>query len=232
MLTFEYENKGGVYMYTRAELKQNAKNALKGKWGSAILASILSGIVILIIYWIVGKINGIITGIIGEGVRYIFSLLLALLQIAIVTPVTVGLYSFFLKLTEENKPEVGEIFSGFKNSASNSMIMGVLIYVYTLLWTLLFIIPGVIKSFSYSMSYYIMAENPTISAEEAITKSRELMNGHKAELFFLELSFIGWAILATLTCGIGYIWLTPYMSKTMANFYQAIKQDNIVQVQY
>jgi len=215
-------------MYTRAELKQNAKNALKGKWGTAILASILSGVVTFVIYWIVGIVNGIITGILGEGLGYIFSLVLGLLQIAVIAPVSVGVYSFFLKLTEENKPEVGEIFNGFKNSASNSMIMGLLIYIYTLLWTLLFIIPGVIKSFSYSMSYIIMAENPTISAGDAITKSRELMNGHKVELFFLELSFFGWAILATLTCGIGYIWLVPYMNKTMANFYEAIKSENSV----
>ena len=215
-------------MYTRAELKQNAKNALKGKWGTAILATIISGIVIFIISWILNIFSGILIAVLGEGLGGIFSLIITLLQVALIAPVTVGLYSYFLKLTEDNKPEVGEIFNGFKNSTNNSIVMGLLIYVYTFLWTLLFIIPGIIKSFSYSMAFYIMAENPDITAGEAIDKSKELMNGHKAELFFLQLSFIGWAILATLTCGIGYIWLAPYMNKTTANFYEAIKSENII----
>lgn len=214
-------------MYTRAELKQNAKNVLKGKWGSAILASIIGGIVIGIISWGSSFISSMLA-VVFEDFGALASIVLLVLQSSLIMSMTVGLNSYFLKIKEENKPEPAEIFNGFKFSFSNSAIMGCLIYVYTLLWSLLFIIPGIIKSFSYSMASYIMAENPTIEPKEAISQSMKLMNGHKAELFFLELSFLGWCILAVCTCGIGFIWLTPYMNKTLANFYEAIKNEATV----
>ena len=216
-------------MYTRAELKQNAKNALKGKWGSVILAIILSVIVSYIVLIILSVIRDIFVSIVNiELFEKILILVSLVVQIVLTTPITVGLYSFFIKLSETNKPEVREIFRPYNESCKNSMKMGLLIYFYTFLWSLVFIIPGIIKSYSYSMAYYIMAENPTMSAEEAITKSMEMMNGHKAELFFLQLSFFGWGVLAYCTCGIGYLWLTPYMNKTTANFYQAIKGESVV----
>lgn len=225
-------------MYTRAELKQNAKNALKGKWGNAILVTVIFAVVIFIASFILS----IIQSIIGIGsffiskdiesstlINSLMSLLTSILQILIVAPLTVGLYSYFLKLTEENKPELDLIFSGFKTSFGNSVIMSVLISIYTCLWTLLLIIPGIIRAYSYSMAFYIMAENPGLSAGDAIKESMRIMNGHKMELFFLQLSFLGWEILACLTCGIGFLWLVPYINKTTANFYQAIKGEKVVE---
>lgn len=228
-------------MYTRAELKQNAKNALKGKWGSAILATVIFLAIILIASFVLSVIQMII------GVASLFlvksfeastlvssvmSLLTSIIQIVIVAPLTVGLYSYFLKITEENKPELDMIFNGFKNSFGNSIIMSVLVSIYTFLWSLLLIVPGIIKAYSYSMAFYIMAENPNISAGDAIKESMRIMNGHKMELFFLQLSFIGWGVLACCTCFVGFLWLVPYMNKTTANFYQSIKQDNVATIQY
>ena len=85
------------------------------------------------------------------------------------------------------------------------------------------IIPGIIKGIAYSQAMYILAENPEIGGREAISKSQEMMRGHKMEYFILLLSFIGWSILASLTFGLLYIWLIPYMNATYANFYQSIK---------
>ena len=83
-------------------------------------------------------------------------------------------------------------------------------------------IPGVIKAISYSQMFYLMADNPEMTAAEAQAKSMELMNGHKAEYFVLQLSFIGWIFLAALTLGILYIWLLPYMQTTYANYYRTL----------
>ena len=95
--------------------------------------------------------------------------------------------------------------------------------VFTLLWSLLFIIPGIIKAYSYYMSMYILAENKGMSAREAISKSKQMMHGHKMELFVLELSFIGWGIVTAVTFGIAGIYVHPYMQATMVNFYDSIK---------
>ena len=91
---------------------------------------------------------------------------------------------------------------------------------YIALWSLLFVIPGIVKIYSYAMTPYIMTEHPKMTANEAITASRQLMDGHKGELFLLRLSFIGWMILNIFTLGIGSLWLTPYIQATEAAYYR------------
>jgi uncharacterized membrane protein len=88
---------------------------------------------------------------------------------------------------------------------------------------LLLIVPGIVKSFSYSMSYFILRDNPGMGSSKAITASRNMMKGYKGKLFGLYLSFLGWAILCVLSLGIGYLWLVPYMMQTIANFYEELK---------
>ena len=98
-----------------------------------------------------------------------------------------------------------------------------------MLWSLLFVIPGIIKGYSYSMAFYILAENPDMTAKEAITESREIMNGHKWELFVLGLSFILWAFAIVFTLGIAAIYVEPYMQLTIANFYHNIKRQPVAE---
>ncbi|MBS9335070.1 DUF975 family protein [Fructobacillus sp. M1-13] len=107
--------------------------------------------------------------------------------------------------------------------------IAILQFVWTFLWTLLFFIPGVIKSFSYSQAFYVYkdakADGESIRFRDAITRSRQLMVGHKWEYFVLQLSFIGWLILANMVMGIGMIILLPYMYLTYAGFYDYLKED-------
>ena len=103
--------------------------------------------------------------------------------------------------------------------------MQLLVSIYTALWTLLFIIPGIIKGISYAMSYFVLIDNPEFTATQAIAESQRLMNGHKADYFMLQLSFSGWILLSILTCGIGFIFLVPYMETTNAHFYQTLKEE-------
>ena len=97
-----------------------------------------------------------------------------------------------------------------------------LMNLFTFLWSLLFIIPGIIAGYSYSQTIRIMLDNPKISPLEAITASKQLMRGHKLQYFILELSFLGWAYLSVFTLGLLGIWLNPYMDVTFANYYNAL----------
>jgi uncharacterized membrane protein len=105
----------------------------------------------------------------------------------------------------------------------------VLMLVFTLLWMLLLIIPGIIAAISYSLTFYIIADDDTIKPMEAIDKSKQMMDGYKWKYFFLALRFLGWALLCILTLGIGFLWLIPYVQVTFAKFYDDVKANQIKQ---
>lgn len=121
--------------------------------------------------------------------------------------------------------EVNDLFVGFKDF-SKAFVISLLQWLYVFLWSLLFVIPGIIKGLAYSMSYYVALDNPNLKANECITKSKELMKGHKWELFCLMFSYIGWLILCVLTLGILSFWVTPKMHTATYILYKIItKQD-------
>lgn len=125
------------------------------------------------------------------------------------------------------KTSLGEIFTPYKQPHLWSNIgTGFLMSLYIFLWSLLFIIPGIIKAYSYSQTFYIKAENPDIPASRAIELSKIMMDGHKGQLFYLHLSFIGWSILSAFTLNIlGVVYVFPYYYASLAFAYQEIKAD-------
>jgi uncharacterized membrane protein len=131
---------------------------------------------------------------------------------------------FFLYLVRKNETNFSQLFSYFRSIKLflNSFAYYVFITIYLILWGLLLVIPGIIKSYSYSLTPFLLIDNPELSVNQAITKSRKLMNGKKLNLFLLDLSFIGWLILSVLTFGVGFIWLAPYYRSTVAQFYQQV----------
>lgn len=146
-----------------------------------------------------------------------------IIKLIIGCAVTIGYARYHLALMDGMTPGLGELFSGF-SMWSKAFLLQFLQGIYLLGWTMLFVIPGIIKTYSYAMSPYILAENPDMSPNEAITASRALMDGNKWRLFCLEFSFIGWGILASLTCGLGSVPLEPYMASARAAFYREISQ--------
>ena len=116
-------------------------------------------------------------------------------------------------------PRIEQLFDGFRNYAS-ALALSLLIWIFTFLWTLLFFIPGIIMSYAYSMSWFILADDPNIPANEARKRSIEMMRGNKWRLFCLDFSFIGWILLSILTFGILLFWIMPYMQTARAEFYQ------------
>ncbi len=134
----------------------------------------------------------------------------------------ISLYTIYLNLAKGQAPKVEDLQIGLKDWKEGTILFffqGLFIS----LWTLLFIIPGIIKGIAYSQCFYILAENPGMSGRQALKESMKMMQGHKMEYFMLMLSFIGWNILSVLTCGILYIWVAPYMFATATNFYNKIK---------
>lgn len=198
----------------RVALKTKAKAQIKGKIGILFVITLVIGIVSSV----------------ASGVLSLIPVVGSLLATIIVTPAfTLSMVRVYLLVIKDQKPEVKDAFSGFDDFWSAFKVT-LLVGLFTFLWSLLFIIPGIVKSISYSMSMFILAENKGKSALECINESKQMTEGHKAELFVLALSFIGWMLLGSITLGIAYIWVIPYMETTFANAYQSLKPVDYVEV--
>lgn len=133
-------------------------------------------------------------------------------------PLLVGYKMIAKKAMDGETVKIDTLFDGFKDF-TRTLVLYLLNTIFVFLWTLLLIVPGIIKSYSYSMSYYILIDNPDLSSDEARKKSMEMMKGHKWKLFCLDLSFIGWGILCVLTFGILSFWIQPYQECARVEFY-------------
>ena len=137
----------------------------------------------------------------------------------------VGLaYASLCRIRTDEKVNVEELIYGCeKGRAVNTIILGILHDLLLALWTLLFFVPGIIKSYSYSQAYYISIYNPNMEHLDCITASRKMMDGHKWRLFCLDMSFLGWYIVGFLTLGIGLFWVYPYHQMARANFFEDLR---------
>ena len=184
------------------DFRAKAWAACKGNWGVAILSIIIVGII--------------------SGICGVIPAVGSLITLVITGPLMLGLVVVFSKLIKGEKAEIANVFDGFKNFV-NSFLLYILNSLFTLLWSLLFVIPGIVMSYAYSMSFYILKDNPELSANEARKQSIEMMRGNKWRLFCLDFSFIGWALLSILTFGILMLWVSPVMEASHAAFYESLK---------
>lgn len=170
----------------------------------------------------------------GNNENYILLIVMSILAICAsflsafyIGPLYLGYSQVIVKNANRLEFNVGDLFKGFLNYWS-AVCLTLLINVYTFLWTLLLFVPGIIKGLSYSMSYYIYIDNPTLTPKECITKSKEMMKGYKAKLFRLQLSYIGWEILCVLTFGILTLWVEPKINTAVYTLYQNIKKEKTI----
>lgn len=168
---------------------------------------------------LIAQANGLSGLLAGCGVIFM------ILYFVVGSPLRISFARTYLDLTHDEKPKFSGLGFGFKNCWEQSVLLNFFKGLFLFLWTLLFVIPGIIKSYSYSMTNYIMADEPDISALDAITKSRKLMSGHKFSLFILDISFFFWYLLAAITFGIANIYIKPYIEATKANFYLKVKEE-------
>ncbi len=191
-------------MKTITELKSLAKESIKGKIG--LLFEM--GLVVFFCQIVVSLIP-----VVGQFVSHITGVAF-----------TLGFVLVFLRVAKGEPFSFDDAFYGFSDlwtAFKAQFMMGFFI----MLWSLLLVIPGIIKGIAYSMTWYILAENKGMPVLEAITRSRKMMDGHKMELFILCLSFIGWYLLVVVTAGIASIWVLPYFHATLANFYLSVKEE-------
>ena len=209
-------------MKTNQEYKNAALAALKGKWAPAVLCAV----VYMVVAGVVSTSSMLVDPASATGALMTANLASFALSLLVVFPLGVGYYNAHkdLLLNGDDKMTENSFRIGFSNWVHNvwgMTLMGIFVF----LWTLLLVIPGIIKAFAYALVPYILADKPELSANEAINLSMKMMKGHKFDYFWLCLSFIGWIFLGMLTLGIGYFWLIPYMYTTYAAFYQDIKAD-------
>lgn len=153
----------------------------------------------------------------------VFAIVIGVALFILGSVVEVGYARFHLNLVEGKKePELGDLFAYFsfwRTTACARLLQVVIIF----LWSLLLVIPGIIAGYSYAMTEFLLAEDPQLTASEAMRRSKEMMTGNRWRLFCLQFSFIGWEILsALLTFGIGRLWIAPYRQAATAAFYREI----------
>lgn len=196
------------------EYRKAALELLKGNWSSVIVISVFMFILECIVqtsfaFFIPAEYNGITT--------LVANLLLFF-------PLVYVFKIHLLALSREGKKIVfSEYLTNLKKKYSRAVPVMGLICLYVMLWTILLIIPGIIKGYSYAMASYISIDNEELSAEECVQRSIEMMKGHKMQLFLLDLSFFGWVLLSILTLGIGLLWLAPYQETAHIKFYEDLK---------
>lgn len=233
-----------------SDFRTIAREALRGKWGIAVVVGLIASLLGAVaangpeiklninenggnmglefagqhIFDTASGWNEQLTGFLvtGAAVIAVAALVMAAAYFVLGSVVGVGYAKFNLDLVGRwTEPEIGTLFGYFKHWKTTAAA-NLLQALYVLLWSLLLIIPGIIAGYSYAMTNYILAENPELTASEAIAQSKQMMSGNRMRLFCLQFSFIGWDLLCGLTFGIGNLWLTPYKQAATAAFYREV----------
>ncbi len=186
-------------MKTSSELRAQAWGVLSGKWGMAVVATLVYGVI-----------SGVLSFI--PFVSWIATLLVSL-------PLAYGFTIMLLNVVRGSDVQLDTMGEGFKDYGR---ILGTMLLssVYQFLWALLLIVPGIIKGYSYALTPYLLKDHPELKFNAAIEESMRLMSGNKMRLFLLDLSFIGWFLLGLITFGIAFLWITPYWNTARAAFYE------------
>ena len=227
-------------MMKSKELRAKAWESLKGKYWMAFAVILVTGLISSVgnsfvsfgqnLSEVLGLVDPAeldstmaIGALVLNGVALASAIIGAVFSIFVTSPITVGVSNYFIKNTD-SKPAFADAFSGFKVKYGRNVGTMLLVGIKTVLWTFLFIIPGIIKSFEYAIIPCILADDPEISSKEAFKKAKEMMKGNKWRLFKLEFSFIGWFLLCVLTLGLGTFFLIPYINAACAEFYVELKK--------
>ncbi|MED0656809.1 DUF975 family protein [Anoxybacillus ayderensis] len=205
-----------------SSLRREARKALKGKWGSAVLLILVYALVTIVVPFGVEVVfsGGWEAWLYQETVPASASIVSMFVSFALI-PLSVVLYWVFLDAYRNEPIRIAPLFTVYQNGKLALKLIGtsLLFGLFVFLWSLLLIIPGIIKSLSYSQTFFLLKDHPEYSALQAISESKKRMKGYKGKLFLLYLSFIGWGLLSILTFGIGFLWLVPYIYTSLAAFY-------------
>ena len=206
--------------FDRIRIKENGKlHYQNNKWQNVL--------VILINVLIAGGVQVIVRVSSEEAFLMMFMSLVSIaVTILLTSIVAMGSATWFHRSIKTEGLKMEEMFWPFKEDYGGNVLMMFLIWLYTALWSMLFVIPGIVKGYSYSLAMYIKSENPQISASQAIELSKKMTNGRKMDLFVLDLSYIGWFLLSGITFNIlGILYVLPYYQAAKAFAYEEIKEE-------
>jgi uncharacterized membrane protein len=194
-------------MHSKTENKEimaKARDSLSGRWGFIIGVFAIYMIILIVVQLvpIAGPFLGILIG--GS--------------------MAIGAAIISLAVSRKQECELSQLFAGF-NRFGTGLAAHFLQGLFIILWSFLLIVPGIMAAISYAMTYFIIVEDDSIGALDAIAKSKKMMHGNKWKFFCLGLRFFGWSLLACLTLGIGFLWVTPYYAISAAQFYDEIKPE-------
>ncbi len=203
---------------TSADYRANARSLLGGQifareWLMATVACLVTAVC--------GLLENIPTK--NTYVGAVLSLIGLIISSIIAGPVAYGICSYFLRLSRYGDPRLENVIDGFTNDFVGNFVLSFMQGLFIFLWSLLLIIPGIIKSYAYSMAFYIKNDHPEYGWKECLDESQRIMNGNKWRLFCLQFSFIGWYIVGALCLGIGTVFVTPYVQAAVTEFYEDIK---------
>lgn len=225
-------------MWNRAELKMRGNMAFKKNYVSAVVVALLMGIFGTVsgessarrvsensdIYsgnlFNVGMITGLLAGI-----ATVVILIVLVAKVFVGNLLKMGGYRFFI-LNQTAQPGIGTLLDGFRSGHYVNIVLTMFLRdLFTALWSLLLVVPGIVKHYEYLMVPYIIAENPAMEYKEAFQISKQMMDGEKMEAFIMDLSFLGWYLLSAVTCGLlAIFYVNPYVQASFAEMYTFNKQ--------
>ncbi len=215
-------------MMYASDFREKARNALSGNWGKAVAVGLVANL-------LTGGFAVASNGANGEGSGYLsfadhhvgitlatVAVVMSLIALVLGGAINLGWCQFHTNLVKDREDaRFNDLFAHF-DRLGRGFVMNLVMSLFIVLWSLLFIVPGIIATYRYAMVPYLMAEFPELKTMDAIRESKRLMQGNKWRLFCLQMSFFGWALLCVFTLGIGNLWLTPYMRTAEAAFYMHV----------
>ncbi len=199
-------------MVARKELRARARQQL----GGGIFKT--NWLVFVLVEFVVGAVAAAAAAIGGIGTYIVMG------------PIAYGVARMSVKLiANSEKVDYQSVITGFSDDFLQAFLLGLLTGLFEFLWSLLFVIPGIVKHYAYSMAPFIQQDSEDKNWKKCLDESRKMMKGHKMQLFLLELSFLGWIILGALCFGIGTLFVIPYMDMAKANFYDELKKNPVVE---
>ena len=228
--------------FSSSDIKMTARERLKGNWTIAIIISVIVAVLsrigtaiqegVTISYYFTEVYPVILEGRLMEAMEMtsyyappFWTDGIVMLNTLLIVPLTTGVAFVFLNMMRGIKPQVKDAFSKY-SIFGKCILTDIYTSVIIALWTLLLIVPGIIAAYGYALVPYIICDDENLSVTETAILSKEMMNGHKMELFVLHLSFIGWSLLSIFTFGIlEIVYVTPYRNAAIAEFYQRVKAE-------
>ena len=210
-------------MFSRPNFKRDAKLSLQGRWGYSVGAAAIAMYISPVMQFAAANLIILFR---RHASSAFISIVFPIAAFVIAAGLSLGLHTLFLAVSRNRDAGIETLFSGFSN-LGRAIILFLLEGIFIGLWSLLFVIPGIVAMYRYRLAFFILSESPEIPPLDALRISKEMTRGRKGDLFLFDLSYIGWTLLTALTCSLVGLYVIPYYLTSLANCYKEIKKEYI-----